>query len=419
MCKSHYLSTLPRTRVVSCFIFFLVIIILSIFKSFLYIYLAEFVDGTFVSRMFDCTDVMCYQISSVRRLSFGYACFHFVLALLTICKKDGQPYEWQLKLHHKFWILKILMLFSIMALTFLLIPKKFYDIWAYMEAVGSGFFLLIEAILLVDFAYVWYETWASHDSEFYNIFIHSVTAILFLMSLGVAIFFGSTFSVECISNIAALSETCVVCFFLTLISLHSRIERGSPFISAFVTLFCICLTCGAMVGKREAECTVDQSSSFEAFYIVIACVFSLVTICYNSLHYLVVHRSFVTNMVGINEDPASSTDSTFGFMDVNTSGSIGSRMLMSSPTPEIDSQMHYNLTQFHITFVFGAMFLGMVFSNWNLSSTGGNSVGNLIFWVQFSVQCITTLLYTWSLIAPLVLKSLQYEKENDTSDVEQ
>jgi hypothetical protein len=32
--------------------------------------------------------------------------------------------------------------------------------------------------------------------------------------------------------------------------------------------------------------------------------------------------------------------------------------------------------------------------------------GQFIFWIQFAVQCVTTLLYMWSLIAPLVLKSL-------------
>eukprot|EP01126_Amoeba_proteus_P038284 TRINITY_DN3983_c0_g1_i9.p3 TRINITY_DN3983_c0_g1~~TRINITY_DN3983_c0_g1_i9.p3 ORF type:complete len:115 (+),score=15.69 TRINITY_DN3983_c0_g1_i9:1070-1414(+) len=49
------------------------------------------------------------------------------------------------------------------------------------------------------------------------------------------------------------------------------------------------------------------------------------------------------------------------------SGSHSSLSLLK-PTRLSDIQMSYNLAQFHFTFAFGALYLGLIFAGWNLTN---------------------------------------------------
>eukprot|EP01126_Amoeba_proteus_P038286 TRINITY_DN3983_c0_g2_i11.p1 TRINITY_DN3983_c0_g2~~TRINITY_DN3983_c0_g2_i11.p1 ORF type:complete len:423 (-),score=32.10 TRINITY_DN3983_c0_g2_i11:636-1904(-) len=398
-----FLSSIPKSRVAYCSIFLLTLIFLWIFERWLHLYIPTVFVDSFVLDTFGCgSRTECYQIASVRRISFGYTIFHLLIGLATIWKKKGYPYEWQLKLHDEMWMVKVPVFLIIMCISFLLIPSIFFDYWAYVEIVGGSFFLLIQAILVVDFAYVWYEMWASKNSYYYNVLLSSVAVLLFSVSIGLtsysfAIFVPTTN--DCKINIAILSETCAVCFIFTYISFHSRVERGTPMVSAFVTFWSVCLT-GSAISGWQNSCQVNPPSGYDTFYTTVSCLFATVVIFYNSLHYLVAQQN--PEVAVVTQTNYSGTSGVqMASVVTSLSGSHSSLSLLK-PTRLSDIQMSYNLAQFHFTFAFGALYLGLIFAGWNLTNIPDpEKMGSIIFGIYFVVQVITALLYLWSLVSPL------------------
>ena len=64
---------------------------------------------------------------------------------------------------------------------------------------------------------------------------------------------------------------------------------------------------------------------------------------------------------------------------------------------------HWGWVRWHFYMMLGVMYLGMVFSNWQLSTNvlGQSLKGNsFVFWLKTAISWFTALAYIWTLIAP-------------------
>jgi len=410
---------------------------LWLFKTYLYKVIPPLLADTFVNSFFDCHDLstndLCFQTSYVRRLSFGFALFHAVLACLFVPKTEsGSPYLWQLNLHNGLWPIKIGIFATTVVGAFLLIPDLFYDYYSYLAMIGSAFFLLLMAILLVDAAYALYERWGSEEGEkLYTRFILGFTVGSYFVSgvlLSIFAYLTILDPLQCASNLAVVVVTVLSSMVYSVVSSISSVERGSLMVSSFVTLFSVLMASSSLIGS--STCNRWSYHTSDIYYMLVSTLLSVVVLIYNSLHYVVAGRTMLQlaqqvalesyyqgrqqpllswgemtmddSETGESSRPGSLTEvppalpssgetvrdillssdsfnpatagtmrrmSTVGDPFVSGLGSTSMTASIYRPPRASDLQIHYNLSQFHVAFVLGATYLGMAFTNWNLERT--------------------------------------------------
>ena len=80
-------------------------------------------------------------------------------------------------------------------------------------------------------------------------------------------------------------------------------------------------------------------------------------------------------------------------------------------------QCDYNYSMFHLAFAFGAMYVGMLLSNWSVLSAnfsedvtvGETNAGWVAFGVKLFSVFVATVLYVWVIFAPIILPNRTWD----------
>jgi len=126
-----------------------------------------------------CDTDKCVGFGAVYRLSFTL-CIFFLFHALALYSTSCQ------KLDQGFWLPKIFCLLVILILAYL-IPDDFYDVYTHIARVVGGIFLLLQIIILIDFAYAWNEDWNS-DEKNWKFAIIFVSILFFAASVVLLVF---------------------------------------------------------------------------------------------------------------------------------------------------------------------------------------------------------------------------------------
>ena len=101
----------------------------------------------------------CYSLQISYRLGFTTACvfaFHLILTLFGRCLAN--------KALNSFWVFKFAFVIGGAALL-MFAPNQFFDKWADVASVLLGWFLVIQMVWVLDFAYSWNDLWLANASE--------------------------------------------------------------------------------------------------------------------------------------------------------------------------------------------------------------------------------------------------------------
>ena len=104
-------------------------------------------------------DKNCYSVQIAYRIGFATACifaFHLVLSLLGKCMAN--------KALNSFWIFKFFFVVAGAAL-FMLIPNGFFNVWGDIAGIALGWFLVIQMVWIIDFAFGWNDLWVTNAAE--------------------------------------------------------------------------------------------------------------------------------------------------------------------------------------------------------------------------------------------------------------
>jgi hypothetical protein len=123
----------------------------------------------------------CYGKLAVYRISFVVFSFFALSGLLMSFPSYIRKGDWRHFIHNKLFILKALAILVAVVLTFFL-PNILFLIFGYASMVGGGVFLVIQAIILVDFAYQWNEKWVSYDKWYFYAGLLVISAALYVAS---------------------------------------------------------------------------------------------------------------------------------------------------------------------------------------------------------------------------------------------
>lgn len=142
------------------------------------------------SSMIDCASAVGYM--AVYRICFALVCFFFLMSLMMIgvrSSKDGRA-----AIQNGFWAIKYMIVIGITIGAFFIPAGTFASVWMWVGLFGGLAFILVQLVLIVDFAHTWADAWVSNfeetESRGWYCALLSVTALQYALSIaGISLLF--------------------------------------------------------------------------------------------------------------------------------------------------------------------------------------------------------------------------------------
>ena len=328
-----------------------------------------------VPNLHECRgDDNCLGAQQVLRLSFTGCVFFGLLAVLSALRVRFHP------------------ALSTLCLAGLLAGAQFIpnaDIAGYAEVarVGSGAFLLLQLVLIMDFVYTLND--ALLRSEDLHWLLLALTAALlagFLALLGVLYYYFAPHAL-CSMNIGFITSTLVLAALYTAASVaHPEVLHAGLFTSAVVAVYCLTLTASALASEPDGHECKGFGHSSNDFSTVVAFAFTL----------LLVLASIIR---------ASTQSSAFDLGAAAPAGPEGVVVSMTRGDAAADDETT-NFTFFFVIFSLASMYFAMCLTSWRVDSVPDSyeiDKGSFSMWVKMVTSWAAAAMYSWTLAAPLVL----------------
>jgi len=383
---------------------------------------------------------LCYGNMSVYRVSSTLALFHLILALVMIGVKTKK--EPRASFQHTWWSVKIVMLLGLLTGIFF-IPNQAFIGYAYLALVGSLIFILIQLVLLVDFAHSWNEAWVKNyeESETRNCWLGLLLAsslFMYAVSLVLTVLMYVYFlenSSECWMNSMFISINLVGTLIVSLLSILPKIQEKNPRIgllqSSVVTIYSTYLIWSALASEpAEMKCNsfapftnVDPQSVGGGFSLFLGVFFTFLALVYAAVRAgssgddfssvpkitKLSKNQLLATVTVVNDTVGESTaEELQEIQDLEES--------ISEESSDEDSGVTYNYSFFHFTFCLAALYLSMVLTNWQTVSKNDTATDSALnvdqgmasVWVKVVSSWLVLVLYLWTIIAPIVLPDRKF-----------
>eukprot|EP01006_Ploeotia_vitrea_P031275 TRINITY_DN63599_c0_g1_i1.p1 TRINITY_DN63599_c0_g1~~TRINITY_DN63599_c0_g1_i1.p1 ORF type:complete len:428 (+),score=222.09 TRINITY_DN63599_c0_g1_i1:603-1886(+) len=178
------------------------------------------------------------------------------------------------------WPCKGALLLVLLVLSFV-VPNGFFDVYAVLARFVSGVFLLMQIVILIDFAYQWNQSWMADGRE-WKVPVLAVSLAMYAASLTICVFAFKWFSHddECRNNTFFLAMTIILTFVVSMVSLSNFSEHGALLPSAVVTLYAYYLAVSAMGSDPNPACNALHGNEDDPVETVISIAIAAFSVCY-------------------------------------------------------------------------------------------------------------------------------------------
>lgn len=114
----------------------------------------------------DCSVAVGYL--AVYRICFALACFFALMAMMMVGAKSSR--DARAPIQNGFWGIKYLIVIGFTVGAFFIPAGNFNTIWMWIGLIGGFSFIVVQLVLIVDFAHTWAEAWVG---EYPNRRLHS------------------------------------------------------------------------------------------------------------------------------------------------------------------------------------------------------------------------------------------------------
>jgi len=369
----------------------------------------------------DCAVVVGYQ--AVYRLCLIVTIFFTLMSLLMIgVKSSSDP---RAGIQNGFWGFKYLLIIGGMIGSFWIPNGSFGEVWMYFGMIGGFLFILIQLVLIIDFAHSWAEAWYSNyqENESKGWMAALLTFTLGMYGAAIAAFalliayYTGEYSGQCKLHEFFASINLIICVALSVVSILPKVQEHMPqsglLQSAMVSLYILYLTWSAVSNSPQDEC---KPAGFLPSPNATG-------------------TSTTTAAPGTDgkAHPHFSTESLVGlivwflcvlYSSISTSGqgaklTGGDRVLLKEDTgsggdveagavrDNEEDEVAYSWSLFHVMFALATLYVMMTLTNWyspsittDITSFNNNSAA---MWVKIISSWLAAAIYLWSMIAPAVL----------------
>jgi len=378
----------------------------------------------------DCDDDSCFKYSAVYRVSFATAAIFFIMIGLSAVSPMLHDYGWDIKFF--VWFAAIV--------GFVFTPGNVFDPgYVWFARVGAFVFLVLQQIILVDFAYTVNETLykfgtvggvKEDEMNGWLLLLVGLSVTLFALALtGIVLMF--VYFNGCSTSDSFISITLIAVLAFTAVQLTAPEDSGhNLLVSSVVACYVVYLTYVAVSSNPTDVCNPLYSDSDSVTGIVIGLIIafcSIMATVYFASQSVTdfldgdleapskaqsdkMTADLLTNdqLPGgsaVSAQPAAASSSAVEVEEdqdpVVTRASTSSQMRGSANANIGDGQhaWKFNLVMMLITF-----YWTMVLTDWgnsgDIASDSSPTAGNTAMWMNIVASWICALLYTWTLVAP-------------------
>jgi hypothetical protein len=397
-----------------------------------------------------CPDGPCYGWVAVHRINFALGIFHIIMGMLLLgVNSSKNP---RANIQNGFWGPKVIAWLALIVISFL-IPESFFFVWGnYISFMGATLFLLLGLILLVDLAHTWAEYCLERieetDSRAWRGVLIGSTLGMYAASLAMTIvqyvFFAPS---GCSMNQTAITLNLIFFLLVSAISVHPAIQEYNPRAglaqAAMVAVYCTYLTMSAVsMEPDDKHCNplVRRAQATRTTSIVIGAIVTMLTVAYTTTraatqgvalggkkkriqlgdgedeHDLVTQQpdsrremraAALRQAVAEGSLPADALDD-----DDDDASSDGG----NNGKDDERSSTQYNYTLFHVIFFLATAWVGTLLTMDIQESTKDGQlddfapVGRTYWasWVKIVSAWVCYAIYTWTLVAPIVLSEREF-----------
>ncbi|KAF7975713.1 hypothetical protein HWV62_8671 [Athelia sp. TMB] len=399
----------------------------------------------------DCDSDRCYGVLAVHRICFALALFHAILGASLVGVRDTK--DKRAALQNGWWGPKVL-LWILLVITSFFIPNGFFIFWGnYISLIGAAIFILLGLVLLVDFAHTYSETclenWENSDSNFWQWILITSTALMYAGAIALtgvlyAFFAGS----GCTLNRFFISFNLVLCVIITGLCVHPAVQEYNPrsglaqagMVAAYCTYLVVSAVSNHEHGAGSESCNPLRKSGTRTTTVVLGAVFTFLAIAYSTTRAATQSRALVgkkkdgvvrlggdddhAELGVVNTQPGKTESPRYqALLAAVEAGAIPASALYEDEDEEEEeigetrdderSGTRYNYTWFHVIFAIGTMYVGMLLTDWNVVSKTAtpSDADDVVYigrsetamWMRIVSSWICILLYSWSLLAPVLL----------------
>ncbi|KAL7836700.1 hypothetical protein AOLI_G00279840 [Acnodon oligacanthus] len=373
----------------------------------------------------NCSALVGY--SAVYKVCFGMACFFFSFSIFTLRVRTSTGCR--AAIHNGFWFFKFVALLACCAGGFFLPDEeRFLEVWRYVGAAGGFLFLLIQLMLLVEFAHRLNQNWTS-GAEYNKLWYAAlafVTLVLFSVAVGAVVFMAMfyTHSEACFLNKIFLGVNSGLCIVVSLLAISPCVQTFQPTSGllqpAIISVYVMYLTFSALASKpvemveqngvNVMVCVFPYNSNSESDRKIVKGVGTTILFCcvlYSCLT-STTKRSSAALRVYRNSVPENErarccfccSDSGDDYDDEEkTSG--GQNVIYDEREGTV-----YSYAYFHFVFFLGSLYVMMTSTNWFHYEDA--KIERLlegswsIFWIKMASCWVCLALYMWTLVAPVL-----------------
>ncbi|GAX77158.1 hypothetical protein CEUSTIGMA_g4603.t1 [Chlamydomonas eustigma] len=357
---------------------------------------------------------------AVYRVSMGSFLFFATMSATMIgikYKRDSRDKY----LHHGNWLLKLGIWLAFTALPFLL-PNNIVDAYAWAARFGSGIFLVIQMVILLDFVQSWNDSWvasAEEDEQWYYALL-GVTVAAYAGSLTVAGLMFHWFKpsgLDCSFNVLLITLALLLCVVFSVLSLIPSVtaNRGSIFPASVISLYCMYLCFSALQSEpKDYQCNglAQQLTAASGTTLASGMIITLISVIYAAFRAGSNTRLFTLDGSLDGGDSAPERAALLAEAEEGTSAgldgiapeaqAINRHIELRSTMEDEFAPITYNYSFFHLIFALASMYIAMLMTGWGSQAQDLDhiDVGWASVLVKTGAQWVTSLLYCWTLMAP-------------------
>ncbi|KAK1171590.1 serine incorporator 1-like [Acipenser oxyrinchus oxyrinchus] len=374
----------------------------------------------------NCDVLVGYK--AVYRICFGMSMFFLLFSLLMIKVKSSQ--DPRASVHNGFWFFKFASAVAITVGAFFIPEGPFTTVWFYVGMAGAFCFILIQLVLLIDFAHSWNESWVEKmeegNSRCWYAALLSATTLNYILSLIALVLFYVyyTHSDGCTENKAFISINMLICIGASVLSILPKIQESQPrsglLQSSIVTLYTMYLTWSAMTNEPDRKCnpsllsiigynnTGTPSSRVQVLQWwdaqgIVGLILFLLCVLYSSI------RNSTNRQV--NKLTLTSDEATLIEEGVSRSDSFDEGDNVNRAVDNEKDGVTYSYSFFHFMLFLASLYIMMTLTNWYSPDSTYETMTSKwpSVWVKISSTWICITLYVWTLVAPLVLTNRDFD----------
>ncbi|KAM9839003.1 serine incorporator 2-like [Aulostomus maculatus] len=370
----------------------------------------------------NCDVIVGYK--SVYRMCFAMASFFFLFSIIMIRVRSSK--DPRAAIQNGFWFLKFLVLVGITVGAFFIPDGIFNTVWYYFGAVGSFIFIVIQLILLVDFAHSWNQSWLEKaengNTKCWFAALLSFTIIHYALAFSavVLLYVFYTQPGDCTEHKVFISLSLIFSVILSIVAVLPKVQEAQPssglLQASFISLYTMYVTWSAMTNNPNHQCNpsllslVQPSSTttppwpapptpasanvqwWDAQGIVGLIIFIFCTL-YASIRSS--NNTQVNKLMQTEEGQGLTADSDA------TPGEDGVRRAVDNE----EEGVTYSYSFFHFSLLLASLYIMMTLTNWYKPDTNYQAMQSSMpaVWVKICSSWLGLALFLWTLVAPLVL----------------